>query len=139
MLELIFLSPLLAVTFGASIAYAVRRRPFAARGWGILAALGAGALALPLAFGVWVPDLIGTTRTLAAVTAPDGHSFHVVQSWNYGDFYSTLLHVTEPGGHTKVHILDADDSAHWSLPVSLDSQHRSVSVTLRGGARQFTW
>ena len=133
MLALIFLSPLLAVIVGALIArFAVRRRPFRALGWALVAALFVGAFVLPLAAGVWIPDFFGTTRTLATATSSTGYSFRVTQAWG-SDFYTTTLYITAPDGHTTDPILDGDDSKSWSVPIALDESNRIATVTLGGG------
>ncbi len=141
MLEVIFLSPLLAVLAGALIArFAVRRRPFAASGWGVVAALAAGAFFLPLAAGVWIPDFAGTTRTLATAASSSGYSFRVTQAWNYSDFYTTSLYITAPDGSVSNPYLDGDDSKSWSVPIAIDEQNRRATVTLSGGrAKTFQW
>ena len=141
MLELIFLSPLLGVLAGALIArFAVRRRPFAARGWAIVVALAVGAFFLPLAAGVWIPDFIGTTRTLATATSSSGYSFRVTQVWNYCDFYTSSLYITAPNGSISNPYLDGDDSKSWSVPIAIDEQNRIATVTLSGGrAKTFQW
>ena len=134
MLELIFLCPLLTVLVGALIArFAVRRRPFRAFGWALLAALFVGAFMLPLAAGVWIPDFFGTHRTLAATTSTDGHSFRVVQTWNYSDFYTTTFYTTQPDRSATDTILDGDDHKSWSVPIALDEPNRIATLTLSGG------
>ncbi len=139
MLEFIFLSPLLAVFVGALIArFAVRRRPFRAVGWVLVAALSIGAFALPLAVGVWIPDFLGTSRTLAATTSPDGHSFRVVQRWNYCDFYTTTFYTTQSDGSATETILDGDAHKSWSVSIALDEPNRIATVTLNDGRTMTT-
>jgi len=137
MLELIFLSPLLVVAVSALIArFAVRRRPFAARSWAVVATLAVGAFFLPLAVGVWIPDFVGTTRTLANVTSSTGYSFRVAQAWNYCDFYTTTFYITAPDGSVTDAYLDGDDSKSWSVPIALDEANRIATVTLGGGRQK---
>lgn len=133
MLELIFLSPLLAVVAGALLArFAVRRRPLAPLSWAVVAALAVGAFVLPLAVGVWIPDFIGTTRTLAIATSSTGYSFRVSQVWNYCDFYSTTLYITAPDGSVTEAYLDGDDEKSWRVPITLDVSNRIATVILSG-------
>jgi len=133
MLELLSLSPLFAVIVGALVTRFVIRRPFRALGWSVIAALAVGAFFLPLAIGVWIPDFIGTSRTLATATSSSGYSFRVTQAWNYCDFYSTTLCITAPDGRSTNLLLDGDDKKSWSVPIILDESKRTVTVTLGHG------
>lgn len=134
MLELIFLSPLLVVVGLAALTrYAVCRRPFTAVGWAIFAAFSAGAFFLPLTMGVWIPDFVGTSRTLARATTASGYSFRVIQVWNRIDFYTTTLYVTAPDGSTTGPLLDGDDAKSWKVPIVIDEANRLATVTLSGG------
>ena len=45
------------------------------------ALLAAVAFLLPLAQGVWLPDLLGVTKTFASAKSSDGHAFRVEQRW----------------------------------------------------------
>ena len=101
---------------------------------GIIALLFVVLLCLPLLVGIWPPDIIGAPRhTLAERRLDSGHSFRVVQYWNHVDFYSTELHVTLPDGRTEVHTLDGDDNKSWRLPLVIDEQRHTATVTLSGG------
>lgn len=92
----------------------------------------------PLLVGVWLPDVLtGQRHTLGTVNLPDGHVFQVVQYWNRVDFYSTELYVATPDGRSKMHTLDGDDSKSWSVPITVDTAKRTVTVVL-GGARSRT-
>lgn len=93
-----------------------------------------GVFGLPLAFGVWLPDvLLDRTHTLTEQRLANGHSFRVIQYWNHGDFYNTELLHTKPDGTIETHVLDADDSKSWRVPLAVDKQHRTAIVTLSGG------
>jgi len=96
---------------------------------------------LPLLIGVWLPDVISAPeRTLAEQRLVSGHAFRVVQYWNHVDFYSTELRVTSPDGSTETHTLDGDDSKSWRLPLVIDEQHHTATVTLGGGrVRKVDW
>ena len=96
---------------------------------------------LPLLIGVWLPDVISAPEhTLAEQRLPSGHSFRVVQYWNRVDFYSTELRVTSPDGSTETHTLDGDDSKRWRLPLVIDEQRHTATVTLGGGrVRKVDW
>src|SRR5436190_22840166 len=100
----------------------------------ILGLVFGAAFGLPLLIGVWLPDVIGAPEcTLAEQRLPSGHAFRVVQYWNHVDFYSTELRVTLPDGTTETHTLDGDDSKSWRLPLVIDEQHHTATVTLGGG------
>jgi len=90
-------------------------------------------LALPLAVGIRLPDLISAPhRTLAQVSFPSGNSFHVIQYWNRCDFYTTALMHTAPDGQCTTNILDGDDSKSWSVPIKVNESARTATVTLGG-------
>jgi|SRR6185369_7202656 len=91
-------------------------------------------LGLPLLIGIWLPDVISAPQhTLAEQRLASGHSFRVIQYWNRGDFYNTELLHTLPDGILEKHVLDADDNKSWSVPLVIDEQRKTVSVTLGGG------
>lgn len=96
---------------------------------------------LPLIIGVWLPDVISAPEhTLAEQRLASGHAFRVVQYWNHIDFYSTELRITLPDGSTETHTLDGDDSKSWRLPLVVDEQHHTATVTLGGGrVRKVDW
>ena len=90
------------------------------------------ALTLPLSIGVWLPDMFSSrARTLASTKLADGTDFRVVQYWG-SDFYTTELWHTTSDGQQHVEVLDGDDCKSWHVPLSVDSQNRTVSVTLCG-------
>ena len=91
-------------------------------------------LGLPLLIGIWIPDVLTASQhTLAEQRLASGHSFRVIQYWNHGDFYNTELLHTSPDGTVETHVLDADDSKSWSVPLMVDEQHKTATVTLGGG------
>ena len=96
---------------------------------------------LPLLIGVWLPDVISAPqRVLAEQRLASGYAFRVVQYWNRVDFYSTELRVTSPDGRTETHTLDGDDGKSWRLPLVIDEQQHTATVTLRGGRiRKVDW
>ncbi len=98
------------------------------------AAMPALLLLLPLALGIWLPDVMGNRKhTLASAALTNGYAFRVVQYWNHVDFYSTELHVTSRDGRTEVHTLDGDDSKSWRVPLVVTEQGRTATVILGGG------
>jgi hypothetical protein len=107
----------------------------------IVGVLFVASLGLPLLIGIWLPDIFSVTeRTLAEQRLASGHSFQVVQYWNRVDFYSTLLRVSSPDGSIETHVLDGDDSKSWRLPLVVDEQRHTATVTLGGGrVRKVDW
>jgi hypothetical protein len=100
----------------------------------VLALLFGTLLGLPLLIGVWLPDVfINREHTLSEQRIGSGHLFRVIQYWNHGDFYNTELVHTSPDGTVETHVLDPDDSKSWSVPLIIDEQHRTATVTLGGG------
>jgi hypothetical protein len=95
----------------------------------------------PLLVGVWVPDLIYARRhALAEQELPSGDTFRVIQYWNRGDFYNTELVHISPSGAVRTFLLDGDDSKSWSLPLVVDAQQQTATVTLSGGrTRSVSW
>jgi hypothetical protein len=90
-------------------------------------------LLVPLAFGVWVPDVFsGRSHTIASLRLSDGSEFRVVQYWNHIDFYSTELQHIQPGGQHESWVLDGDDRKRWHIPISVDENARTVSVPHEG-------
>ena len=91
-------------------------------------------LGLPLLIGIWLPDVfLAPQHTLAEQRLASGHSFRVIQYWNHGDFYNTELLHTSPDGTVETHVLDGDDDKSWRVPLVVDEQHKTVTVTLGGG------
>src|SRR5688572_29205736 len=91
-------------------------------------------LGLPLLIGIWLPDVISAPQhTLAEQRLASGHTFRVVQYWNRSDFYNTELLHTSPNGTVETHLLDADDSKSWRVPLIVDEQGKTATITLSGG------
>jgi hypothetical protein len=103
----------------------------------VLAAL----LLLPLLIGIWLPDVFYAQRhTLAEQKLPNGDTFRVIQYWNRGDFYNTELIHTSPAGAVQTFVLDYDDNKSWRLPLVVDPQEKTATVTLSGGrAKSVSW
>jgi len=50
------------------------------------------------------------------------------------------LRVTSPDGSTETHTLDGDDSKSWRLPLVIDEQRHTATVTLGGSrVRKVDW
>jgi hypothetical protein len=98
-------------------------------------------LGLPLLIGIWLPDVISAPRhILAERRLADGHVFRVVQYWNRSDFYNTELVHLSPNGTIETHLLDADDSKSWHVPLLIDEQHKIARITLNGGrVKSINW
>ena len=140
-MEIICLSPLLLVLVCAIYArYSIYRRPIRLRGWAVITSLAVGAIFLPLTQRVWIPDFLGTRRTLATTDASSGYSFCVTQEWNFGDFYNTSLWITAPNELAKEFLLDADDGKRWTVPIEIDESTRTAKVSLGGrGPKVIHW
>ena len=99
-------------------------------------------LALPLAVGIWLPDIVfAPKRTLAEKRLEDGRIFCVSQSWAVFDFnYQTELEHISPNGATISTVLDYDDSKSWQVPMQVDEKEKLVRVTLgRDRPRVVSW
>src|SRR5688500_7620620 len=107
----------------------------------VIALLFVGSLVVPLALGIWLPDVVfAPTRTLAEQKLESGHSFRVIQYWNRVDFYTTELVHTLPGGRVVQTVLDSDDNKSWTIPMVIDEKGRSVQVMLSGKRlRRISW
>ena len=89
---------------------------------------------LPLFVGIWLPDVFfAPQNTLAERRLASGHSFRVIQYWNHGDFYNTELLHFFPDGTAATNVLDGDDNKSWFVPLVIDEQQKTVTVTLSGG------
>jgi hypothetical protein len=98
-------------------------------------------LGLPLLIGIWLPDIISAPRhVLAEERLASGHSFRVIQYWNRGDFYNTELWHAFPNGTVETTVLDGDDNKSWSLPLNIDEQNKTATVTLSGNrVKRIDW
>ncbi|MGJ8658041.1 MAG: hypothetical protein ACSHX6_16460 [Akkermansiaceae bacterium] len=134
MIELVFLSPwLFVVAIALILRFVVLRKRFQADGWVGFSVFSVIALALPLAMGVWVPDFLGYTTSVARAETSSGVVIKVEQRWNYVDFYDTSVVVRYPDGHERQITLDGDDNKSWSVPMELDEDRRVAKITLSGG------
>lgn len=141
MLELIFLSPLILVMGGFFLMrFVVRKRPLPTSWFAGVGCLIAGAVALPLFMGVWVPDFLGFENTVGKAATSTGHEIAVVQRWNFADFYTTSVVVRSPDGKECTTVVDGDDAKTWRVPIALDESARMATVTLSGGRdRSIAW
>ena len=134
MLELIFLSPVAAVIAVALIIrYRVKKKPFSRLGLSAVVFSLAAAFALPLAQGVWLPDFLGQSRTLARTEGATGARFELFQAWNYIDFYTTELRVTQADGTSKIVMVDGDASKHWSASLAINEDQRTAKAIYSNG------
>jgi hypothetical protein len=141
-MDAIPLFPLLCViTMTLVYRYVVRRRPLGIRGWVVSSLLVAFlSLSLPLGWGIWLPDIFGTTHTLGSATTSSGHRISIVQYWNHQDFYTTEMRVTGPDGVTVTSVLDGDASKRWSATLELDPSQKSATLTYPDGLTgKLTW
>lgn len=139
-LTVLFASPFLAVVAGEAIVrFGIRRRPFNRFGNKIVAVLAAVAFFLPLAAGVWLPDLLGYKTILASAKSDDGHDFSVEQRWNYADFYTTALHTTNPDGSRSEVVLDGDANKLWNAELSLKQSERLLTISHQGRKWDQKW
>jgi hypothetical protein len=134
MLELVFLSPVVAVITGALIIrYRVKKKPFSRLGLSSVIFCLVAAFAFPLAQGVWIPDFLGQTRTLARTESSTGARFELFQAWNYIDFYTTELRVTQTDGTSKIVLVDGDASKHWSASLAINEDQRTAKAVYSNG------
>ena len=97
-------------------------------------------LFLPLAMGVWLPDVFGKEHTLCSATTSTGYQISIVQYWNHIDFYTTEARVTGPDGVTSVSPIDGDASKSWSATLEIDrSQTRATYRIPNGRTATITW
>jgi hypothetical protein len=91
-------------------------------------------LALPLAIGVWLPDVFsGKQHTLCSATTASGHRIRIVHYWNHVDFYSTEARVTSPDGVTSITLIDGDASKTWSASLEIDASQKAATYRLPNG------
>ena len=127
MLELIFLLPVAVVISTALfIRYFVKKKPFTRFGISIGILSLVAAFALPLSAGVWIPDFLGQTRIIGEAKNVSGERFEMLQTWNYIDFYTNELRVTQPDGKSKTILVDGDASKNWSADLVVNEDQRTV-------------
>lgn len=131
----IFLIPSLIVfTMAFGYRYVIRRKPLGIRGWLVSISLVLFlSVMLPLAMGVWLPDISGTQHTLCSATTKSGHRISIVQYWNHVDFYTTEARVTSPDGVTVISMVDGDASKTWSATLEIDPSQKSAIYKLPDG------
>jgi hypothetical protein len=91
-------------------------------------------LALPLAIGVWLPDVFsGKQHTLCSATSATGHRISIVHYWNHVDFYTTEARVTSPDEITSTTLIDGDASKTWGATLEIDPSQKGATYTLPDG------
>lgn len=141
LVNLFFLSPLLFVTLVAvSFGWFWRNTTLGIRRWIALACAMPLAAMLPLAAGVWLPDLRGQLSTLDSASARSGHRIEVVQYWNQIDFYTTEIRVVAPDGTSAVTTLDADAGKTWTANIEMHPSQNRALITVPGyGPLSIRW
>ena len=131
----IFFIPLMiviALAFGYR--YVIHRKPLGMRGWltsaSVVVFLSFG---LPLAYGVWLPDVFGKQHTLCSATTSTGYQVSIVQYWNHVDFYTTEARMTAPGGATSIILIDGDAAKSWSATLEMDPSQTQATYRLPDG------
>ncbi len=129
----------IAVAFGYR--YVIRRKPLGIRGWFVSVSLAIFlSFALPLAYGVWLPDVFGKQHTLCSATTSTGYQISIVQYWNHVDFYTTETRITSPDGVTSISVLDGDASKNWGATLEVDPSEKSATYRLPSGRTgEITW
>ncbi len=129
-----FIPSLIVFTMAFGYRYVIRRKPLGMRGWLVSISLALFlSVMLPLAMGVWLPDISGTQHTLCSATTKSGHRISIVQYWNHVDFYTTEARVTSPDGVTRISIIDGDASKTWSATLEIDPSQKSAIYKLPNG------
>ena len=129
-----FIPSLIVFTMAFGYRYVIRRKPLGMRGWLVSISLALFlSVMLPLAMGVWLPDISGNRHTLCSATTKSGHRISVVQYWNHVDFYTTEARVTSPDGVTRISIIDGDASKTWSATLEIDPSQKSAIYKLPNG------
>ncbi len=141
-MNVIFFIPLLVVVILIyGYRQVIRKRPLGIRGWlisiALILILGLG---IPLAYGVWLPDIFGKQHTLCSVSTSTGYQVSIVQYWNHVDFYTTEAQITSPDGITSISLIDGDASKIWSATLKIDPAEKGTTYTLPNGrSGTFTW
>ena len=96
--------------------------------------------ALPLVYGVWLPDVFGKQHTLCSARTSTGYQISIVQYWNHVDFYTTEARITGPDGVTSISTIDGDASKTWSATLEIDSSQKGATYRLPDGKiGKLTW
>ena len=100
----------------------------------------AAAFFLPLAIGIWVPDIVYAKKHIIAYAENStGHTFSVIQYWNRCDFYNTELIHTTPDGKKQITVLDGDDNKSWQVPISVDEANEKVIIVLANNRKKIIY
>jgi len=136
-----FIPSLILLTMAFGYRYGIRRKPLGARRWLVSIALGLLlSVMLPLAMGVWLPDVFGKQHTLCSATTSAGYQISIVQYWNHVDFYTTEARVTSPDGVTVISLVDGDASKTWSAILEIDPSQKGATYRLPDGrSGGITW
>jgi hypothetical protein len=136
-----FIPSLIVIAMAFGYRYVIRRKPLGIRGWFVSASLALFlSLVLPLAMGVWLPDVFGKQHTLCSATTSTGYQISIVQYWNHVDFYTTEARITSPEGVTSISLLDGDASKTWSATLEIDSSQKGATYRLPNGRiGEITW
>ncbi len=138
----IFLIPsLVVITMAFGYRYVICRKPLGKPGWLVTCSLAIFlSLVLPLAIGVWLPDVFGKEHVLCSATTSSGHRISLVQYWNHVDFYTTEARVTGPDDVSSITVIDGDASKTWSATLAIDPSQTSATYQIPGGrSGQITW
>jgi hypothetical protein len=138
---MLFIPSLFVIVMMIGYRFVIRKMPLGIGGWLVSAVLAFFlSLALPLAVGVWLPDVIGQQHTLCSATTASGHRISLVQYWNHVDFYTTEARVTSPEGVTSIILIDGDASKTWSAMLKIDPSQKGAIYRLSNGRTgTFTW
>lgn len=131
---LLFIPSLIVLTIAFGWRYAIRRKPLGTQGWLVTLSLAIFlSFALPLVYGVWLPDVFGKQHTLCSATTSTGHRVSIVQYWNHVDFYTTEARITSPDGVTSISTIDGDASKTWSAILEIDPSQKGATYRLPNG------
>ncbi|MES2438481.1 MAG: hypothetical protein V4584_05425 [Verrucomicrobiota bacterium] len=121
--------------------FAIHRSSLGIRGWLVPGSLVlVVSVSLPLAMGVWLPDIFGKQQTLSSATTSSGHRISIVQYWNHVDFYTTEARVTGPDGVTSVSIIDGDAAKSWGAGLEVEPSQKGATYRLPDGRTgTITW
>lgn len=136
-----FIPALFVLTVVLGHRYVIRRKRLGIYGWFVTgAAVLFLSMALPLVWGVWLPDVFGQEHTLCSASTSKGDQIRIVQYWNHVDFYTTEARVTAPDGVTRITVLDGDASKSWGASLELDpSQTGATFRLIDGRIGRITW
>jgi hypothetical protein len=136
-----FIPSFFVITLAFGYRYVVRRRPLGIRGWLISTSLAVFlSFILPMAMGVWLPDVFGKQHTLCAATTSTSYRISLVQYWNHVDFYTTEARITSPDGMTSISLIDGDASKTWNASLKIDPAEKGATYTLPDGrSGTLTW